>query len=140
MVEGTGLENQQRGDPFVGSNPTASATREQEWALLPASFRPSSDAPTMSAPCGKRTEDLFGRRLPIRSSIYLELNGVANLKYEDDLAHRGCSHVDDQEAEIAHVAERSNPSTSTTSFCREPVGAHGVTCLCETQPNFEGRV
>lgn len=105
----------------------------------PAHLRPSSDAPTMSAPCGKRIEDLFGRRLPIRSSRSLELNGRAKLKSEDDQAHHGCPHVDDQEAETAHVAERSNPSTTTTSYCRDPVGEHGVTCLCETQPNGEGR-
>jgi hypothetical protein len=32
VVEGTGLENQQRGNPFVGSNPTSSADLCLLWA------------------------------------------------------------------------------------------------------------
>ena len=34
MVESTGLENQQRGDSFVGSNPTLSATNRQKFMNL----------------------------------------------------------------------------------------------------------
>ena len=33
VVEGTGLENRQRGDPFVGSNPTLSAILLRATAL-----------------------------------------------------------------------------------------------------------
>ena len=52
-VEGTGLENQRRGDSFVGSNPTASAVFTYDgWQLFQTD--PSSDPPQRHAcvrPC-----------------------------------------------------------------------------------------
>src|SRR5690606_29730474 len=50
VVEGSGLENRQRGNPFVGSNPTASAKLSNKKLYLRLFFARRSVSPTKRAP------------------------------------------------------------------------------------------
>lgn len=67
MVESTGLENRQRGNPFVGSNPTSSANKTATGPLGPLLFKRTADieaGPHRLRPEGARTRLSAAESIP----------------------------------------------------------------------------